>query len=204
MGLFIPVPNCAKVALNFTYAGQKVANIFHVSNDTPFDLASLALVSELFKDWWVDNMAGSVASDLQLDMVSAIALDTASSPGVENTIDLPVVGASAAPSLPNNVTFTVKWLTGFRGRSYRGRTYHVGLRASHVTNNVLTPTMVTAFTTVYQALLDDLDSTPYQLVVVSRYADNQPRTTGIMTPVSGFAIEANLDSQRRRLVGRGE
>jgi hypothetical protein len=200
---FIPAPNCAEMVLIFTMGNQICANVFHLKGETPFDATSLATMAVLFRNWWNTNMKTKCNSAVSLDRIRGRALDTDHSPAVEVTDGMPIVGNSTFQAMPNNVTVAVKWQTGLSGRSYRGRTYHIGLTEEHVSANEVTPGAIAALTTAYNALLTAVNETPYSLVVLSRYSGNQPRETAVATEIDGVAIDTFIDSQRRRLPGRG-
>lgn len=203
MAEFIPVPNCARVELVFTQGNIVMENVFHVRNDTPFDAVSLALCANVFKTWYVDELLEFLPSSYSLNKIIAKALDSDSAPGIEFTTGLPLPGGSGSAPSPNNVTMAVKWTTGLIGRSYRGRTYHVGLTESSTSGDTINSEWVSAATACYQALLTALDSTPYELVVVSKYHNNAARATGVATQIAACSIDPTVDSQRRRLAGRG-
>jgi len=42
-----------------------------------------------------------------------------------------------------------------------------------------------------------------QSVVVSHFANGNPRVAGVATPINAYQVNSALDSQRRRLLGRG-
>lgn len=200
---FIPAPNCAEMVLVFTVESQICANVFHLKGETPFDATSLATMAVLFRDWWDTNLKNHCNAVVSLDRIRGRALDTDHSPSVEVTSGMPLAGTSMSQAMPNNVTVAVKWQTGLSGRSYRGRTYHVGLNEGQVSANEVTPTGITALTNAYNALLTAINGTPYALVVLSRYNNNQPRATAVATEIDGVSIDTFIDSQRRRLPGRG-
>lgn len=201
---FVPFPNCASVELIFTEDSQRIENRYHVEQDTPYDETSLAVLAALFATWWDDNIQPQVSNSVTLVSIIARALDTASSPAVEYTAGLPNNGAiSVSPALPNHVTCAVKWTTGLRGRSFRGRTYHIGLVESQVNGNTIVASNVTELIAGYSDLLTDLEGLPGELVIASRIANGVERTTGLTTQVAGVFIDATVDSQRRRLPGRG-
>jgi len=201
---FIPVPGCARIAINLTLMGQKCANVFHVEGPSTWDETSLGDAANIFMDWYVDSVIPQAPSNLSLNSVTAVDLTEQNSTGVEIFSAPAVSGGGGEASLPGNVTFTVKWLTLLRGRSYRGRTYHVGVRPGLVSGNTLTSSALTVFQTAYSALLAETILGGLNLVVVSRFENKLPRTVGVTTPITGLFIEGNLDSQRRRLNLRGE
>jgi len=105
--------------------------------------------------------------------------------------------------VPNNVAVVVKWITANRGRSYRGRTYHLGIPQGSVTGSVLTTGYRTSLVQAYSNFVL-LGTTPtWTLSVASRYSNGQPRTNGVITPINALSINPTVDSQRRRLPERG-
>lgn len=201
---FIPVPNCAEIVLRFMYNGQQCANVYHVRQESPYDQTSLAVVAALFADWWNTNFKPNAPNTLALVMIVARSLEAKNAPAIEYTSGMPMQGGDVThPQLPNNCTVAVKWSTALRGRSFRGRTYHLGLNEDIVTGNTLSASAHSAFIDWYNALLIALDGLPSNLVVVSRFEDNAPRTVGIATDIQAVSIDTTVDSQRRRLPGRG-
>ena len=201
---FIPVPNGVEVVLKGTKDGQEVINVFGVDNGSPADSGDLQDINDAFTTWWEDEYRTITHESFHLDSINCIALDTASSPNYERTsFDNPTGGVSG-DALANNVTLAVKHLTLSRGRSFRGRTYLVALPdnfmfdADHVSAGSLT-TIIEVLTALVTLLL----AIDKFLVVISRFADLAPRMAGIMTEITAMAADNIVDSQRRRLPGRG-
>lgn len=200
---FQPVPNVGSFALCYTLQGQQVQNVFHLLNDSPFDEVSLALACDVLKTWWSAGYRSNCSSAVSLVRIIARGLDSDSSPSIEYTNGLPLAGTGSSPAMPGNVTVAVKLGTSLGGRSYRGRSYFVGLQQSQVSGNQLSAGTGTTITAIYNELRDALDSTPWELVVVSRFHANAERAVGIATPIVSTYVDGNLDSQRRRLNNRG-
>jgi hypothetical protein len=107
-------------------------------------------------------------------------------------------------TLPNNVTWAIKFNTANRGRSGRGRNYIIGLTKPKVAANLLNPITAGQFVDGYLDLLTDLAASDWEWVVYSRFEDKVERTTGLAQPVVSVSFaDLILDSQRRRLPGRG-
>lgn len=196
-------PNTAKITMVFSLAGNLAVNTFHILSDSPFDETSLALAAVLFRDWWTDELQGITATNLVLSRIEATSLESDTAPSVEVVDGMPLTGEGAAHALPANVTVAIKWTTALRGRSYRGRTFHLGLQPTQIVDNALASGTVTALLAAYNALLTALVSTPWQLVVLSNFHNKVERTVGVATQIGAAVLDANLDSQRRRLNGRG-
>lgn len=105
--------------------------------------------------------------------------------------------------MPNVITVAVKWVTALRGRSYRGRTYHIGLLETHILDNMITTAAQTLLQTYYVNLWGSVAILTAEMVVASRIQGGVEREVGLMTPIIGFQIDRVVDTQRRRLPGRG-
>lgn len=205
---FVPAPNCARVEMVYTQAGQTMENVYHVKLAAgPFSDSNLIDAAAAFKTWWDTRLKSNVRTEVTLVKILATALDSQTAVGIEYTTGLPIAGtnSSGAP-LPNNVTVAIKWLTAARGRSLRGRTYHIGLSSTSVTASEITTAERSVLLTAYGNLFTDLVGlTPaLTLSVVSYYSNNALRNSALITPIIDVGVDITLDSQRRRLPGRGQ
>lgn len=200
---FQPVPDCYRFSLIFDWSGQKCVNVFHIYSETALNANDLGTTAAAFVDWWDDELKAEVSSTVSLERVTAQGLDAETDPLVEYTIGLPLQATSAAAAAPNNCTFAVQWRTALSGRSYRGRTFHVGLTTTKYASNLLTVPNQATFVAAYGQLKDDIETAGYTLVVVSRYHGGTQRPSGIYTPITSCYVDRTLDSMRRRLPGRG-
>lgn len=200
---FVPAPNCARVEMVFTEEAQFCENVYHVAKNVPYTAGDLATVAADFKTWWNTSIKTLVPNPVALVKILVTALDSESSPGVEYVTGLPINGTSAGVTSPMNVTVAIKWLTDLRGRSYRGRTYHIGLMPSVITGSVVNAGSVTALKAGYNALIGALSVPSGALSVVSYRTGRAWRPSAIHTPITVCDIDPVCDSQRRRLPGRG-
>jgi hypothetical protein len=201
---FIPAENTAKMELVFTDQGETVENVFHVLLDHQPDKDDLTLIAIAMRDWWDVELQGLVTGSVSLVRILGRDLTVEDGQAIEFTAGLPLVGGGAGP-LPNNVTVVVKWSTGFAGRSFRGRTYHVGLPGNQLDTNTnsITAAHGIALDTAYELLIDAMQSSGWSLVVASFFHDGAPRAAAVLTPIEAAFINLDIDSQRRRLKGRG-
>ena len=123
---------------------------------------------------------------------------------VLHTDSLPATGEKTETALPNNVSLAVHWGTGLLGRSRHGRTFHLGITTDLVNGNFVTN--AADIQSAYDALRTTLDNITLnvEFSVVSFVFQNDWRRDPLVTPISGVAVEATIDSQRRRLPGRGQ
>lgn len=203
---FVPVPQVAQVEVVFNYANQITENVYHVLGTLAFDASDLAALAGEFETWWKASLRTKHTPNCTLVNIKARAMDDPTSPAIEHGVTVDNAGTRGGTALPNNVAIAVKWITGLSGRSFRGRTYHQGLSSSDIlsgSSNVMDPTALGALQVGYQALISVAFTNGGQLVVVSKTHDKAPRATGVATPIIGCTIDSTLDSQRRRLPGRG-
>ena len=201
---FIPVPHCVKAELLYDWAGQKIATVLHyelTNPPGPTDLTELA--SELI-DWWQLTVKAGQPTTLALEAVRITDLTTAFSPSITDATGLPAAGTGASPSMPNNIALCITKRTLLRGRSFRGRIYHPGLTEGAITGNVVAGATVTGIINWYELLREfTLTSGLAALCVVSYFEAGNPRPEGLKTIVTHFTSDGTVDSQRRRLPGRG-
>ena len=115
------------------------------------------------------------------------------------------IGGVGQDPAPNSVSIAVSLKTGYSGRSYHGRNYWMGLCDSQTIGNKVHPTVISNILAAYNGLIAGfLGDLAFPLVVYSRIGEGQPRTLGLASAIT-VATVANdiIDSQRRRLPGRG-
>lgn len=200
---FIPVSNTAEVRMVFATPGGQAQNVFHIEKTSDWLAEDLDDLAQGFESSWGANLSPFVGSDITLVEVIATDMSSANGPSVASAAN--ITGTNSQLSLPSNATAVVSFRTGLRGRSYRGRLYHVGLRRDMVSGDTIVPVQVTGLRTQYQEFFGDvltlIPNTTH--VVVSRCEDGVWRTNGVTTPVLDYLVENTVDSQRRRLKGRG-
>jgi len=201
---FIPVPGVVQVELIYQWDSQTVETVLHYDADDPIDSTEYAAMGAQLVTLWNANLKGAISTPVTLTQIKFTDLSADIGPVLNYSTGLPLVGTLTGPSLPNNCALVITKRTPLRGRSYRGRIYHPGLGEADVTANAVAAARVTALLTAYGALRTfTAGAKNYYMCVVSRYTDNAPRVTGIATRVNGFTTDGMVDSQRRRLPGRG-
>lgn len=201
---FIPVANCIQANLRLSFDGQEVENVLHFATPGVPTLTELADVAEGVEDWWITNMVTSVPSTVVFREVYATDQTSATGASFTAAGGNGTAGTAGSPAMPNNVTIAMSLRTAFRGRSYRGRIYHIGLTEASIVDNELTSGAVTALNGIYALLLNSASFGGAELAVASRYLNNAPRVIGVATPVISILLaDPVVDSQRRRLPGRG-
>lgn len=201
---FIPVLNTAMCELRFTLFGQQIENVLyfeHTGSISTLDLQNLATALDL----WVANyyLLAGLSQDIAYREVFVTDLTTATSPTASASVNAGDIGTLTQPSLPGGTCIVASFRTAGRGRSSRGRNYISGLGESTVTGNQVALVITTQFITAYEELINN-PPTDWQWVVVSRYTGGNPRASGVTEPITSVTFtDLNVDSQRRRLTGRG-
>lgn len=201
---FVPTPNTLRAEIIFLWDSQQVENVFHIRTPNVInesELDSVHTVMNLWYDSYLSAMQPSAVSLLKYVIADAsdqfgVSKEYAPTTRIQGQV-------SSSPSMPNNVTLAIKWNTGFRGRSYRGRTFHIGLWESAMVGNNIASDVLANFISTYTQLITSLDGSTRELGVVSKFQGNVQRTEGVFTPIRTVTCDGVVDSQRRRLPGRG-
>lgn len=198
---FIPVADTAEVVVTYTYPGNKlVKNVYNVreASIVSWDPTTLNLLLDTFENWITTEHFQTYAQQVPCTNLSARDLTVVDSYVVERAMSTP--GAKASPPLPANVTWAVKAVTGLAGRSFRGRSYFIGLTEADVTDNTVAQAVADSVIDSYNYLMGQLSFGSRNMVVVSRYTGGAPRVTGVATDITSWQyIDRRVDTQRRRL-----
>lgn len=201
----IPIPNGIKVCLRYTQIGQQVCNVFHVRGPSDPTVTDLQTVAEEFAAWWNTELRPLTHAGVTLDAIEVSDMTADGEEGIVYTTGLPLAGTNSGSSLPNHVTIVTKFATGLLGRSFRGRSYMVGLPESALDtgSQTVTSTFRAQLGSAMNDLISSLATAGFNLAIASLFTDGAPRTTGVLTDVLSASVNATVDSQRRRLPERG-
>lgn len=215
---FIPAINTAEIALQFAQSdGEFAENTFYVESTGAYTSTILTALAQAFMDWWktgdgTHSYRGIQSSLITLLGCTARDLTTQSSDNVTVAADeTSNVGGGSADPLQNGLSKAITWRTGLSGRSFRGRTFLVGLTLDDLAagaNNQFNPTKVANYVSALTSLIAAVTAAEAacKLVVLSRYTltsgHTAPRATGVMTPIiSCGSHDLFVDFQRRRAPG---
>lgn len=202
--VFVPVPNVFRGDWRFRCDGQEMqfSQYWADSLGTP---GAVSLIDTIMSEHW-DRLRLVFSPDVALVERVITDLSTQSSPSFSFPVTPPQGGANvgAGEALPNNVSLCVSARTSLRGRSFRGRNYLPPLPEQLVDGNTVLTTAVTAILDSYNLMRADSASQALDMVVVSRVSNGVPRAQGLTTDITTFIVsDPTVDSQRRRLPGRG-
>ncbi len=202
---FIPTADEVKVDVNFLLFGQQVDNTlwfkFRDGEPTLTDLMNLATA---VNGYWASTFMPLLTIDLTLTGCEVTGQWDLTAPSVAQPIT-PVAGAITSAGLPGNVAFVITFLTGSRGRSARGRNYVSGIYEAAVVGNTILDTLANNLVAAYDGILAETSlDTDWEWGVVSHFTGGAPRAAGLHQPIIGCRYaDFFVDSQRRRLTGRG-
>lgn len=198
---FQGVPNAAEVTLIYTQNLETVTNTFHAYKAGGYTQSD------------IDNLANKVDNNMPAGLLIEMSQDCVYERtevrglSVENDL-LGVDGTNSGPGqklvegLPNSVTLSLKKISGFTGRSARGRWYCVGIPEDMLASNenVYDPVRVDGFIAGVEQARIGVGLAAWLAVIVSRYTGGLEREFGITFPwIQTVAVNNNVDSQRRRL-----
>lgn len=198
------VPNTVQVDLVFLLFGQRVQNVYYVQFGGGVDAVSLDDAATTFDQWctnnWMTNISvdcvyiGGEVRNLDIEAGSILAFAPAAA----------VAGGIPVAAEPGNVSFSISLRTGTAGRSFRGRKYVAGMPSTQRVGNTVQPIWAQDLIDSLNNLRTVLNGVNGVLVVVSRIADGLQRLEALATPVNAVGLaDFHIDSQRRRLTGRG-
>lgn len=200
---FVEFENTALVELVMTQHGEIVENTLYFRGSSPWDNIELEALCEEVYNWWAGAMAPLISDTVTLTEVRGRDMSTQF--GVVGYF-VPTalnVGEVTSPALPNNVTVSIGFKSQFAGRRARGRNYFVGLTEGQVTGNAVIAGSMSNILAAYFALNGEVTANSAAHVIASRAAPTGTPPQGDTYYVINYTSDGLVDSQRRRLAGRG-
>jgi hypothetical protein len=201
---FVPAANTALVQHVGVLDEQEIINTLHIRATGGWNGTTLAALAVTQAAWYTAHVVTLMGP--LYTYAHTTCTDQAVDGGAQ-AIDNSLAGATGGFSgntLPNNCAFCVSFRTARTGRSNRGRNYVPALPEQQVARpNHMSLTYVSAIVAAYQQLL--IPSTAGgEWVVVSRQHNKVVLSVANVEPITSvLAVDDTIDSQRRRLPGRG-
>lgn len=204
MAPFVPAPDTLQANVRFTTAGQRWENVLHFLYGTfGFSDGVDQVYNVLDGFWWPTLRTALALGTVHREVYFVDLADQFGFTETRGAFTNPAGVVNTNPA-PNNVAACVTLRTDLRGRAYRGRTYVGGIALGSIDNQNLSSIAETAINDAFASLVATAQAERVPLVIVSRQLNNAPRTTAAVTPVTSASLrDSVLDSQRRRLPGRG-
>jgi hypothetical protein len=190
-------PRVARVAMIMQRDTRQVVNTFHVQKTaawTAGDLSSLALA---VKVWWTTYYKPMIPSQYALTQIQVRVYDPVAPLAYDLNVSPPEAGTRGTTPEAGNVTLSMSTRTGYAGRKFRGRMYLAGIGTGDIS---VTDTVVSALSTLAANAIATLiaSALPAGMALTLFH-----RFTNTFTDITAYVIENVVDSQRRRLPGRG-
>jgi hypothetical protein len=204
--VFVPKTDAAQVNLRFTLLDQQIENtLYFLYNTGGLTEAEMITLGDDLLTWWATEIAAPLVDDLELREAYVTDMTTQFSPAVTVTPTSAITGGATSDPLPNNVSLCVSFRTSGRGRSARGRNYVGGWSEGSVAGNLVASGTAETIRSGYEELTKPTTFTDdWTWIVYSRFAQGNPRPQAFTPPVTSVVLtDLTVDSQRRRLPGRG-
>jgi hypothetical protein len=201
---FVPAINVADVQIVFELDGQ-ICEVSQEVSATDLTIAGLTAIGATVIGAWTSAVMPLLSADLRLDSVVVTDVSTATGP-IHSTLPATLtVGGLSGMSLPGNCAICVTKQTAARGRSAKGRFYVPGIPSNErVGVNRMEPTWMTDFIAGLDDFFAALVADSFEPVIVSRVTAGADRGTGLVQVMTQYRVfDSVIDSQRRRLPGRG-
>jgi hypothetical protein len=204
---FIPCPQTAQIEIIYSMGSLVFENVIHLQSTQTYTKEMLVNARETIDTWDLNTWRNYRSSVYFLTRIRSKGLDDQG--GALEEYQLPSARAgtlNASVPMSPHTTFALKMTTNQAGRSYRGRIYVVGLAAQALQGGAaqVTQSAADGMATAWDTLRVALAANNHQLSVVSFMKDGQWRSEGVVTKIERISYtDLNVDSQRRRLAGRG-
>lgn len=199
------VPDTAALEVRCALDGQDVENTLWFRKTTgTVDSENLKALCTTVRVWFVTDVLPKLPAAVTFREV--YGRDRGFPDGVEGSsaTGAGTAGGIAIAATPNNVSLSVSFRTGRTGRSRRGRNYWLAIPGNKVTANVVDNLYIDDIISSYEELLTVVGP-DWEWVVVSLRSNNNWRETALVTPITEvLVVDDVVDSQRRRLPGRGQ
>jgi hypothetical protein len=210
MSLHIPTPHVAEVSILFqdSAADSKCENTLYVEDPT----------DAIFSDYvgFAAQVQGAANTHLLPVLTDDVLL---SGVIIEDQRSIPYAGlvfpqtpaagavATGSTAMPNQNALAVKKSTGVPGRSGRGRWFWpVWASVSLSNQNTVAAASANAWTAALAAMQAAIEGGTYpcQVGIVSKQTGGAARASGVFYQITSWSVsDLTIDSQRRRLPGRG-
>lgn len=201
---FVPALNVLQCETRWTYLGQQVENVTYwrtTGVPTPENAADLYME---FEAAFVAHTMTLTSNQMLFREMYLTDLSSETAPTYTVLPEEPLAGTANTTPLPSSVALCISFRTNGRGRSARGRNYAMGVTEAHVDGNLFLSSWVNGQLDFYNRWRNQSAASSLQQVVISRISEGVERAEAFVQPVTAIlVVDSVVDSQRRRLLGRG-
>jgi hypothetical protein len=203
---FVPTPNVIQVEIRASVSGERCENRVMIDVFHEPTLADMTSIANIFSTFLAASWIPLLPSTTVITELYLKSLHAQNAP--EATFPLPAgsyTGTASSVALPNNVSFCVSLRSNMTGRSARGRLFWLSLPELAVVGNTVDSTYAANVRSAVQQIDVGMTAAGYEWVIVSYRTNNAPRVGGpiYFSVNSVTTVDLTVDSQRRRLPGRG-
>jgi hypothetical protein len=189
-------PTAYEVTVKGLLFGQLVENVWHCLGSDPFSESDAVTIADIFSTGYAAIIA-DLSQDLSVNEVHVQNLAGTSSGEFTLAITPAMTGGQVQDSEPGNVTFCISLRSTLSGRRFRGRKYFSGIPVGSRTGNTIDSALADALVASVMDLRAALSTGGFPMSIFS------PTGLTLVSVVSVTRADLYLDSQRRRLTGRG-
>lgn len=195
---FQQVPQCVEVTIAMRQTGVPIINRFYIRIGATPTSTDLQDAAELVDAWITNHLAALHPTSLFYDTITVKDVHVAN--GTEyQLIPTSPHGTSVGTPTPNNAAVVVSLRTALTGRNYRGRIYVGGLVTAYIQDAThVSEAAAASILSIYQELVDAIETATWQLAVVSRWLNNALRVIADVHAVVTLITNTTIDSQQRR------
>lgn len=200
---FVPGTGVVKVDLIFKLNGQQIMNGLHFVWEAPVGASEFITFAGELVQWYTTYMKPNVPAGLVLENIRVTDMGSENGIQIQYTTGLPLAGSFVTSTMPGNVTAAVKFTTDKRGKSYTGRIFWPALASSTVSDGIIAEGTSIVMKEAFEALIDYAFTGGPVWVVASKIAGGVLRSALETTAIRNVSVDRQVDSQKRRLAGRG-
>jgi len=179
-------------------------NVLYFTRVGDWGIPELGQACQALASAWVNDVMTSLSSRTTFVRIEARGERAQDDVSFEFVPPGPVNGQRGGDPLPPQCCFCVTHLTGFAGRSNRGRTYFGMLSKNDVAFGQLDEALAIGLRNGLQSVRNIMNSIGWFHVVVSRVRNRVRLPVAQTVEVIGYKYtDLVVDTQRRRGVGRG-
>jgi len=188
----------ARVTMVYNRDSRVLNNSFHVYRTAGWVPGDLVSVATAFYNWWTAAFRATVPTGITLNNIHVQVYDPNGSPYVyDRPVSPAEAGLRAGVILPGNATAVISLRAAYAGRKYRGRFYVPGLQTGDVgATDLMSSAYVTLLAVAATNLIGPAMPAGFTLVIFHRIGN-------AFSTIVSYVIDNIVDSQRRRLPGRG-
>lgn len=197
---FQAVPDVARFALvHDDSAAHTAINIFYYRNATQWGLPELITACNTLGAAWAAQVLPLMSASSRLLRIEARGERAPVDVSYQLSLSPPLSGGAVGQPLPLQCAFCVTHLSGFTGRSARGRTYFAFLTEDQQNAGLVSGSQAAAYVGALEYIKDQMSNIGWTHVIVSRYSGGVKRSVAETLNVIGYrARDTEIDTQRRR------